>query len=46
MPKTTEKETIKVKINIRPGPTSPAICRAWVTFWKRIIAVTYREVSQ
>lgn len=36
----------KVVIDIRPGPVSPAMRRAWVTFWNRLIASAKREVGQ
>ena len=47
MPKTTEK-TIKqpiITVRILPGPISPAMRRAWVTFWKRLIASATSEVK-
>jgi len=42
--KTIKQPTIKMTIT--PGPASPAMRRAWVTFWKRLIAEPKREVGQ
>ena len=32
------KDTIKVKVDIRPGPVSPAQKQAWRRFWQKLIA--------
>lgn len=43
----TVKNAITIKTDIRPGPVTPHMRRAWVTFWKRLIAdANKREVSK
>jgi len=36
---------VKVKVNIRPGPVTPAMRHAWDIFWKRLIASAKSEVK-
>jgi len=37
-PKDQEKQQIRVTIDIRKGPVSPAQQRAWNRFWVKIIS--------
>ena len=46
MPKaTSQPKLVTVTVNFRAGPVSPAMRRAWVTFWQRIIAEAKRQYS-
>ena len=36
---------IQVRVEIRPGPVSPAMRHAWVTLWKRLISDCKRELE-
>lgn len=46
MRKTGAKTVIQVAVDIRPGPVSPTMRRAWVTYWNRLIAdANKREVK-
>ena len=37
MPKATENTAIKVEVNIRPEPATPAQKTAWRKFWQKLI---------
>ena len=43
--KTTEKEAIKIRVNIVPGPISPAQKVACSKFWQKLIAEVNAEVE-
>ncbi len=30
-------ETVKVEVNIKPGPVSPSQKQAWKRFWKKLL---------
>lgn len=38
MPRSATKTEVKVKIDIRPGPASPAQKAVWGKFWQKLIA--------
>jgi hypothetical protein len=39
VPKTTEKREIKVTVDIRPGPVSPAQAAAWYQLWAKLLRI-------
>lgn len=43
--KTTSKPEIKVKVDIRPGPASPAARCAWARFWRQLAAKARDEAQ-
>lgn len=45
MPKTADK-TIKVTMNILPGPVSPAQKQAFKRFWQKLIAEAKSEAAK
>ncbi|MDO8491342.1 MAG: hypothetical protein Q7T04_04940 [Dehalococcoidia bacterium] len=46
MRKTIQKENIEVKVDIHPGPVSPAQKQAWRRFWQKVIAAAKSEVTK
>ena len=43
IPKSATRIEIRVKIDIRPGPASPAQKVAWRRFWQKLIAEVKSE---
>ena len=45
MPKTFEKETIRVTVSIEPRPISERQKRLWRAWWRRLIASVREELE-
>lgn len=43
VPKTTDKTEVTLKVDIEPGPASPAQKAAWHKFWQKLISEAKRE---
>jgi len=41
----SDRAPVKVTVNIKPGPVSPAQKQAWRRFWQKLIAQVQEEVE-
>lgn len=46
MPKVIQKEAIKVKLYIQPGPVGPTMKMSWRVLWARLIASAREELDK
>ena len=44
-PKTNSRPVIEIKVEIQPGPSSPAQKQAWNRFWVKLITQVKEEMK-
>ena len=41
-----QKGDIKIKLDIQPGPMTPAMKTAWLVFWRRLVSSTREDLKK